>query len=380
MSISVRKSHQPLPIFSLTADVQNFLQCGLQYRYARNSRLPWSDSPQLWFGRFVRDCLLLAEQQVRQGLQPLPPWDSRQTEPLCDMVAARLQAAQIVCRSRARRQTALNCATAAVNQLGPILFPLISAARVPVSGSRWFPTVPGTAAERNTEHSHFILTDTVPALLQMTAPDQTTAACPLQQALLANGIELSEKQTVLVDFKSSHRPDLHRRSRQAATAGSDADHWRALVLAWLLAQQTALPAAAVVVYLHELAPSAAALRRLRKAQHGQTPHVLLPPPDSQDAVLLHRFHDGQEPPQLSQDFRLQRTFRVIPVTPAALQTALQTADHVTLKIQTCRNQEARSGRILNAWDRNSHNTAACKACHARTWCPDFNGAPGCSHK
>ncbi|MFM7925412.1 MAG: hypothetical protein ACKPJJ_34745, partial [Planctomycetaceae bacterium] len=111
MSISVRKSQQLQPVFSLTADVQNFLHCGLQYRYARNSRLPWSDSPQLWFGRFVCDCLQLAEQQVRQGLQPQPPWDSDQIEQLCSLVGARLQAEQIVCRSRARRQTAQLCVT-----------------------------------------------------------------------------------------------------------------------------------------------------------------------------------------------------------------------------------------------------------------------------
>ena len=373
MSISVRRLHPTQPAYSLTADVQNFLQCGLQYRYARTSRLPWSDSPQLWFGRFVCDCLQVAEQQVRHGLQPQPPWDPDRISQLCSMVTTRLQAEQIVCRSRSRQQAGLQCVTVAINELGPLLFPLIDAAQVPVSGSRWFPTIASTAATEDHQPSHFVLTGTVPALLRLTAMDRTAAAFPLRQELLSHRIELAEGQTILVDFKSAHRPDLHRGSRRAATAGSDADQWRALVLSWLLAQQTALPAAAVVVYLHELSPSAAALRRLRQAQQVRTAHVLLPHPDSPDAALLQEFRDGHKLPQLSRDFRLQRAFRVIPVTPAALQTALQTADHAAQRIQTCRNQEAHSGRILSAWERNSHSPAACNACRARTWCPDFRG-------
>lgn len=373
MSISVRRQHPIQPAYSLTADVQNFLQCGLQYRYARDSHLPWSDSPQLWFGRFVCDCLQAAEQQVRHGLQPQPPWDIARITQLCSAVAARLQAEQIVCRSRTRQQVGQQCVTAAINELGPLLFPLIDEAQIPVSGSRWFPTVAGKTAVQDPQSSHFVLTGTVPALLRLAAADGTATACSLLQVLQAHGIVPAEPQTVLVDFKSAHRPDLHRRTRQAATAGVDADQWRALVLAWLLSQQTALPAAVVVVYLHELSPSAAALRRLRQAQYRRTADVLLPSADSRDAALLQAFSAGQEPPQLSRDFRLRRAFRVIPVAPATLLTALQTTDHAAQRIHACRNHEARSGRILKAWERNNHSPAACNACRARTWCPDFPG-------
>lgn len=288
MSISVRRRPATQPTYSLTADVQNFLQCGLQYRYARNSRLPWSDSQQLWFGRFVSDCLQVAEQQVRHGLQPPPPWDATRISQLCSLVAARLQAEQIECRSRKRQQAALQCATIAINELGPLLFPLIDASQIPVSSSRWFPTGAEHAAGHSPHFANFALTGTVPALLRFTATDRSASDCPLLQVLLANRAELADTWTLLVDFKSAHRPDLHSVTLEATTAGSDADHWRALVLAWLLAQQTAQPDVAVVVYLHELSPSTAALRRLRRAQHRRTTHVLLPHPDSQDAALLRR--------------------------------------------------------------------------------------------
>lgn len=373
VSISVRKSQQLQPVFSLTADVQNFLHCGLQYRYARNSRLPWSDSPQLWFGRFVCDCLQLAEQQVRQGLQPQPPWDSDQIEQLCSLVGARLQAEQIVCRSRARRQTAQLCVTALINQLGPVLFPLIAAAQVPVSGSRWFPAVPGTAAHRSTEPAHFILTGTVPALLQISAADGSAINSPLLQALQIHGLVQTESQTVLVDFKSAHRPDLNPRTRQTAANGADADQWRALVLAWLLSQHAAIPTAAVVVYLHELWPSAAALRRLRQAHLRRTADVLLPAADSADAALLTTLSNSRQPTPLSLDFRMLRAIRVIPVTGASVQAALQATDNAAQRIRACQQQEHRSGHILSAWERNNNSHVACANCRAKTWCPEFKG-------
>jgi hypothetical protein len=373
MSISVRKSQQLQPVFSLTADLQNFLQCGLQYRYARNSQLPWSDSPQLWFGRFVCDCLQQAQLQVRQGLQPQPPWDSGQIEQLCDMVTARLQTEQIVCRSRTKHQNARQCVTAAINTLGAVLFPLISAGPVPVSGSRWFPAMTGSGTTRDTPFAHFFLTGTVPALLQFSATDRSILNSPLRQALQAHGLMSDEHQTVLVDFKTAHRPDLHRRTRHAAAANADSDHWRALVLAWLLSQQAEPPTAAVVVYLRELWPSAAALRRLREACFRRTPDVLLPNPDSPDAALLTAPHHGQQLTPLSSEYRLHRAFRIIPITQAAMQAAMQTTDHTADRIRTCQNQEIRSGRILNAWERNNHSQVTCAACRARTWCPGFHG-------
>ncbi|MFM7862649.1 MAG: hypothetical protein ACKPHU_00420, partial [Planctomycetaceae bacterium] len=123
-----------------------------------------------------------------------------------------------------------------------------AAAQVPVSGSRWFPATPGTAAHRSTEPAHFILTGTVPALLQISAADGSAINSPLLQALQIHGLVQTESQTVLVDFKSAHRSDLNPRTRQTAANGADADQWRALVLAWLLSQHAAIPTAAMVVY------------------------------------------------------------------------------------------------------------------------------------
>ena len=110
----------------------------------------------------------------------------------------------------------------------------------------------GNAATHDTPFAHFFLTGTVPALLQISATDRSLLDSPLRQALQAHGLMSDEHQTVLVDFKTAHRPDLHRNTRHAAATNADSDHWRALVLAWLLSQQAEPPTAAVVVYLREL--------------------------------------------------------------------------------------------------------------------------------
>lgn len=98
-----------------------------------------------------------------------------------------------------------------------------------------------------------------------------------------------------------------------------------------------------------------------------------PIPTARMLPCCAEFRDGQTPPQLSLAFRLQRALRCIPVTTAALQTALTTTDNAALRIQTCQDQETQSGRILSAWERNNRRPIACNACRARTWCPDYPG-------
>ncbi|MFM7868461.1 MAG: hypothetical protein ACKPHU_29955, partial [Planctomycetaceae bacterium] len=100
---------------------------------------------------------------------------------------------------------------------------------------------------------------------------------------------------------------------------------------------------------------------------------LLPAADSPDAAVLTTLSDSRQPTPLSLDFRMLRAIRVISVTRASVQAALQTTDNAAQRIRACQQQEHRSGHILSAWERNNNSHVACANCRAKTWCPEFKG-------
>jgi hypothetical protein len=158
MALNRRELPFEVPSYSLTGDILSFQRCGLQYRYYNGSSLPPSRPVQLWTGEFVHGVLEEAYRHWLDHHPPFPwpnnptPWPNPGTSParanhdigvLGDIVEARLTAAGKTPRSQEARDFAYRRVEAAVNILGPHLFPLITAAERRISGTRAMPTLPG---------------------------------------------------------------------------------------------------------------------------------------------------------------------------------------------------------------------------------------------
>src|SRR5262249_45368009 len=94
---------------------------------------------QLWFGRFIHGVLEESFRLVKEGKRGNPPWPRAVLNGIMDRIDRRLAARNIRCWDDESEELALQRATVAVNDVGPILFPLISEAEVRVRGARKLP-------------------------------------------------------------------------------------------------------------------------------------------------------------------------------------------------------------------------------------------------
>lgn len=369
MALEVRRDPLTIPGYSLTGDLLSFLRCGLQYRYHSGSALPPSRPVQLWFGEFLHGVLESAY-RVWVASAPPFPWPSnptpyRATPPpgraphdlgeLGDVIEGTLRAQGKVPRSQATRNSAYARVEAAVNELGPHLFPLIASAEEPVLGTR--PMPPGAVSRATLYELHGTIDVVTDVQLTATATgniiaDAIRTACPTLQG----------RYEVIVDYKGSRRP---------STAHDYWQHheWQVQTYAWLrMRQPQALPVVAgVLLYVNELAPHSGDIASLRAEMNSGSTDVV-PPHGTQDYYRLNAWRRGLAPPVLSQAFRQERAIRVIPVDPASQQRATSAFDQVVLDIEGSVATEARVGNILGQWAPTG-NEETCAACDFRHICP-----------
>ena len=377
MVLSSRDENELIPQYSLTGDLLSFLRCGLQYRYHNGSSLPPSRPVQLWFGEFIHGILEGAFRIWSNNTPPPPfPWPCnptpfRGTVPLGrqfndlgtigDTVEASLRAQGKNPRSVIVRDSAYQRADRAVNELGPHLFPLIAQAEERVIGTRSIPAppagIPGNV-RANMYELHGII-DVVTNMQLTGAPDSNVIKSLIQNA--NPGLEGNFE--VIVEYKGSRRPAITHAYWQQGD-------WQVQTYAWLrMRQAVSLPVVSgILVYINELAPTSEDIRKLKRdIQNGDTD--IIPPQGSMDAYNLNAWRQGDAVPNLSFNFRIARTLRVIPVTPLSQQSASAEFDQVVRQIENCVAAEAAAGRIIQHWGTGGDEDT-CAACDFRHFCPD----------
>ena len=136
MELSVRKPPYLIPSYSLTGDLLSFLRCGLQYRYGTLGRLPATRPVQMWFGQFIHGVLEEAFLRYRQRGEIV---GADELDEILELVARRLAASGLRPRNHDLEEMGQLRSRAAVHELGPELFPLISQAEIPLNGTRHLP-------------------------------------------------------------------------------------------------------------------------------------------------------------------------------------------------------------------------------------------------
>jgi hypothetical protein len=369
MPLSVRPPVHSLPSYSLTSDLLGFLRCGLQYRYSRIGNLPPSHPVQLWFGQFIHAVLEESYRQVKEGKMKLPPWSDADLTGIMDRIDRRLAARNIRCWDEDSEILGRRRAMAAVNELGPLLFPLINQAEVRVRGARKLPAVVKGMVTRDIERYEMLGVIDVVTQVELFGPK--FRGNKLLELIVE---ELPEDPPaefeVIVDYKGMKRPDL----AEKGTSHADIYEWQVHTYANLRQSlSTKRVIAGVLVYLNELVPTKTDFRLLQQALAPKAKGVILPESGSKDEKMLREWKSKDPIPTLSLDFRLKRAIRVIPISDASIAKSLKQFDDTVGRIEMCLAEEAKTGCVISSWEKNAEHEPTCEACDSRTYCPEFDG-------
>jgi hypothetical protein len=375
MKLSVRPKVYSLPSYSLTGDLLGFLRCGLQYRYTRLGKLPPSRPVQLWFGEFIHGVLEEAfrryQDRLRRGESALPPWSREELDSVIELIKKRLSARGLVPWDEDLEELGDLRAEAAIQELGPHLFPLIHRAEVRLYGARPLPEIDKAWEFRVADRYEMV--GVIDVVTHVELQDPRLKNNPIVRAVLAALPAVPKgKFEVIIDYKGMRRPP-----------SSGGNYWAQY--AWQLQtygelrrrQPDALPVAAgVLVYLNELFPTRTDFETTkREIASGKTD--VIPTIGSEEEALIKGWSVREkEVPILPLAYRLQRSLRVLPIDDNSIAQALTAFDDVVKRIETCRGKEARGVGVMTAWERNPGDENTCAVCDSRTHCPDYQRVYG----
>lgn len=385
MQLTVRPPVFKLPSYSLTADLLGFLRCGLQYRYTRLGRIPSARPVQLWFGQFIHGVLEEVYRRFdrarRQGNDDLPPWPDERIDEILELLKRRLAARGLVAGEAAVEELGDTRARAAINELGPDLFPIIHKAEIRLTGSREIRVdlIPEEYQGLRQSERYEVL-GVVDVVTHVQLSDPTLQNNRLIQGILRElpGGPPSEFE-IIIDYKGMRRPPFQ--------PTGDVNYWD--TYGWQVQtyghlrerQEDSWPVAAgVLLYLNELHPIGDDIEDLLQESVSAATDVPVIP-GSEVAQILDGWRPRQDVPQLPIEFRLARALRVTPISDRSILESLDRFDETVAKIETCRAREARQGRIITSWDKNPSDTQTCRVCDFKSYCPAYTtenspGLPG----
>jgi hypothetical protein len=376
MRLARKHPDRIVPEYSLTGDLLSFRRCARQYRYQNGSSLPPSRPVQLWYGEFIHGLLENAYRlwEDRGGLpfplpytpialeDPIEPPDAELDEYDVRRLGWSVEEALLNqnkrARSRRARIAAYRRATAALNHLGPDLFPLIAEAEEKVIGTRDVPA----ARNGHQRAEKYVLTGVIDVLTEIELGNAQTDNS-IKRAVEEACPGLEGQFEVIVDYKGTRRPDLE-------TSDWRDGQWQVQTYAWLRHEQrrSRRVAAGILVYVNELAPGESDIAVLRAAVNkGRTD--ILPFLDS-DKRMLENWRPGTRA-DFSLGFRLSRAIRVIPVDDESIAQATAAFDDTVAGIERCVRMEEEAVSILQAWDDDCQDPKTCAACDFRYFCPGY---------
>ncbi|WP_353646278.1 PD-(D/E)XK nuclease family protein [Mesorhizobium sp. WSM2239] len=376
MRLARKRPDRIVPEYSLTGDLLSFRRCARQYRYQNGSALPPSRPVQLWYGEFIHGLLenvyrlwksrgglpfpipytrLTLDDPIEEPELGLPEFDLRYLGwPVEESLLNQNKRA----RSRKARLAAYRRAEAAVNMLGPHLFPLIAEAEERVIGTR---EIPGAISSEHRAEK-YALTGIIDVLteLELGSADSDNL---IRRAVQAACPSLSGEFEVIVDYKGTRRPDTE-------SAEWTDGQWQVQTYAWLRHEQrrSRRVAAGILIYINELAPGEGDILALRAALRAARTDVA--PVRDSDKRMLENWRPGARA-DFSPEFLFSRAVRVIPVNEQSIAVATGAFDDTVAQIETCVRHEEAAVSILQTWVDDCNDAKTCAACDFRYFCEGY---------
>lgn len=402
MKLPSRSKAYMIPEYSLTGDLLSFLTCNLQYRYQNKGTLPPSKPVQRWFGEFIHGVMEEAFIQWSQNKTEFP-WDWKtDIRPIEDLIDLRLQARGLYphdeelffsstnhevenLNDHDHKKLASARAEKAINIWGKHLFPLIDSSELLIKGIRNMPQY-----NKNRSRSNYYGINGVVDVLTSMKINKT-----LEQSNLDTYsnkiIEILKKDEdfkkrikdakdeedyeIIIDYKGMKRPPIEVKDPKAE------DKWenhkqQILTYSWLRSQQEDAKSifAGIIFYLNELVPSKEDLLLIQDEMKNNLIDDETLRKYENDFRLIENWQEDDKAPELSDEFKIERSIRIINIDEEEIAKSLEKFDEVVYKIEESLINEMKGCKIQDAWKAES-DERTCSACDFRTFCKNNKNKP-----
>jgi len=392
MKLPSKSKPYMIPEYSLTGDLLSFLTCNLQYRYQNRGTLPPSKPVQRWFGEFIHG--VLEEAYLKWDYNKTSfPWDwLEDIRPIEEQIDLRLQTRGLYpydedlffsmsnhpeveyLNERDHKKLASARAEKAINIWGKHLFPLIDSSEHLIKGVRPMPNF-----DRHRSRSNYYgINGVVDVLTSMKINDLEQSNLDNYDNMIIEYLKRnpdfqkrvkesdSEDYEIIIDYKGMKRPPTSIGDSKAE------DKWEThkqqiLTYSWLRSkQEDAKPiVAGIIFYLNELVPSKEDLVLIKEELRNGLTDVGEKYPD--DVELIENWEEDDKAPALSDEFKIDRSIRIISVDESEKNDALLKFDSVVANIEESLIREMQGCKIQEAWKADS-DERNCSACDFRTFC------------
>ena len=392
-----RSKKYMIPEYSLTGDLLSFLTCNLQYRYQNKGTLPPSKPVQRWFGEFIHGVLEEAYLQWDLNNKSFP-WDWKSDiRPIEDMIDIRLQVSGLYPYDEDLFYSLLNSeleledlnehdhkklasarAEKAINIWGPHLFPLINSSELLIKGIRKMPNY-----DENISRSNYYGINGVVDVLSSLKINKNLNQTNLDnydnmiveflkkdkkfQQKIANH-NAGDEYEIIIDYKGMKRPP--QQSKDDFNNPWENHKQQILTYSWLRSQQEdAKPIfAGIVFYLNELVPSKEDLVLIKEEiANDLTDGAIDYSKYSEDVDLIMNWDKDDKAPELSEEFKIERSIRIIDIDESEIESSLNKFDSVVFNIESSLIKEIKGCKIQDAWKADS-DERTCSACDFRSFC------------
>ena len=397
MKLPSRSKTYMIPEYSLTGDLLSFLTCNLQYRYQNKGTLPPSKPVQRWFGEFIHGVLEEAYLQWDLNNKSFP-WDWKtDIRPIEDMIDIRLQVGGLYPYDEDLFYSLLNSeleledlnehdhkklasarAEKAINIWGPHLFPLINSSELLIKGLRKMPNY-----DENISRSNYYGINGVVDVLSSLKINKNLNQTNLDnydnmiveflkkdkkfQQKIANH-NAGDEYEIIIDYKGMKRPP--QQSKDDFNNPWENHKQQILTYSWLRSQQEdAKPIfAGIVFYLNELVPSKEDLVLIKEEiANDLTDGAIDYSKYSEDVDLIMNWDKDDKAPELSEEFKIERSIRIIDIDESEIESSLNKFDSVVFNIESSLIKEIKGCKIQDAWKADS-DERTCSACNFRSFC------------
>ena len=402
MKLPSRSKAYMIPEYSLTGDLLSFLTCNLQYRYQNKGTLPPSKPVQRWFGEFIHGVMEEAFIQWRQNKTEFP-WDWKDDiRPIEDLIDLRLQARGLYphdedlffsttnhevedLNEHDHKKLASARAEKAINIWGKHLFPLIDSSELLIKGIREMPQYD----ENRSRSNYYGINGVVDVLTSMKINKN------LEQSNLDNYnnkiIEILKKNEdfqeriknaeeeddyeIIIDYKGMKRPPIEVENPKAENKW-ESHKQQILTYSWLRSQQEDAKSifAGIIFYLNELVPSKEDLLLIQEEMKNNLIDDKTLEKYEDDFNLIENWQEDDKAPELSEEFKLERSIRIININKKEIEESLEKFDEVVYNIEESLINEIKGCKIQDAWKAEA-DERTCSACDFRTFCKNNKNKP-----
>ena len=385
MKLSSRSKSYMIPEYSLTGDLLSYLTCGLQYRYQNKGTLPPSMPVQLWFGEFIHG--VMEEAYMKWEYEKLEfPWDwKKDIRPIEEIIDLRLQVRGLYppadhfftinrpdikmtiddLNAYDHKKLASARAEKAINIWGSDLFPLMESSEVLIKGLR---EMPYNGKDKRSKYYGINGVIDVLSLININEDNKIVEYLKDNKEFQNIISQLDDDEyEIIIDYKGMKRPPS-----DVETSGNetwDYHERQILTYSWLREEQEGKrPVAGIIFYLNELVPSKEDLMLIKDDVHN---HLTDVPVDynkyQKDIEIIQNWEENDEMPKLSEDFKMDRSIRIIAIDDSKIEDALHKFDNVVTNIESSIIKEMNGCNIQDAWKAEAEERT-CEACDFKTFC------------